>query len=530
MAAQLLTALYLGGYKAAPGGSVNFYQVGTTTPATVYSNDAASAVITQPVALDQNGVPVVPIYATAPLRCKVYDSTGAQLLDIERIDGVRAETASIANASWPGETTVDAVLTALGTSLGGTDGNFLPTGTAAVQRSVRNKLSESVSVKDFGAVGNGIADDTAAITAAMTAVNAAGGGVVSFPAGTYVTSSTLNMLPGVSFKGLNPIASVISYSGASSGMSLVGINRITLEDIGVTATGGSTAAGIAISKCGYCVFSRVRVSGFQSCLTTTDDGVTPSQFLRFLFCELIPSGAAAGRCIQFGGSAANSVGSFILGCVFNCGPNAPFSSTFIYVTGLTSSLSIMGCTSANATVGKGLWVDVSHSGNGVFVLGNSIAGPLQIDRTTGFGLVEIGNTAWANTVVDSSDGSTNLISTATGQGIASRRPLGSQAATAVAAFSGNGTFTPALTTANFYVLKQNTAASTVTIQLPGTGSGSEFKVIVWNATAGAATWTWNANYALSAAVAPGSNLRIAMTFNYDPVSTLWYETARSAAY
>lgn len=38
--------------------------------------------------------------------------------------------------------------------------------TGAVNRPFNQKLAESVSVKDFGAVGDGVTDDTAAITAA----------------------------------------------------------------------------------------------------------------------------------------------------------------------------------------------------------------------------------------------------------------------------------------------------------------------------------------------------------------------------
>ena len=40
---------------------------------------------------------------------------------------------------------------------------YTPAGTGAVTTTVQTKLRESVSVKGFGAVGNGVKDDTAAI-------------------------------------------------------------------------------------------------------------------------------------------------------------------------------------------------------------------------------------------------------------------------------------------------------------------------------------------------------------------------------
>ena len=76
---------------------------------------------------------------------------------------------------------------------------YTPAGTGAVARSVASKLEESVSVKDFGAVGDGSTDDTAAINLAVTYASSIGGATVTFPAGTYMVNASGN-LTGVQMK------------------------------------------------------------------------------------------------------------------------------------------------------------------------------------------------------------------------------------------------------------------------------------------------------------------------------------------
>ena len=76
--------------------------------------------------------------------------------------------------------------------------NFTQQGTGAVSRSVQNKLEEFVSVKDFGAKGDGTTDDATAIQAALDFVGARNsggttGGTVYMPAGIYQIKSTLKI-------------------------------------------------------------------------------------------------------------------------------------------------------------------------------------------------------------------------------------------------------------------------------------------------------------------------------------------------
>lgn len=63
---------------------------------------------------------------------------------------------------------------------------YHPAGTGAVVTDVQTKLREFVSVKDFGAVGDGVTDDTAAILLAVAYIEATGRNVL-VPPGTYLT-------------------------------------------------------------------------------------------------------------------------------------------------------------------------------------------------------------------------------------------------------------------------------------------------------------------------------------------------------
>jgi len=64
--------------------------------------------------------------------------------------------------------------------------SFTPAGAGAVTTNVAAKLNEWLSVKDFGAIGDGVANDTAAITAAVSYMTSTGNSVY-VPPGTYLT-------------------------------------------------------------------------------------------------------------------------------------------------------------------------------------------------------------------------------------------------------------------------------------------------------------------------------------------------------
>ena len=64
--------------------------------------------------------------------------------------------------------------------------SFQQSGTGAVERTAESKLREIVSIKDFGAKGDGVTDDTLAFENALVAAN---GGMVYVPPATYVVNN-----------------------------------------------------------------------------------------------------------------------------------------------------------------------------------------------------------------------------------------------------------------------------------------------------------------------------------------------------
>jgi hypothetical protein len=84
--------------------------------------------------------------------------------------------------------------------IGGTDAGLVTYnegGLGAVTRTVQSRLRDFVSVKDFGAVGDGVTDDTAAIQAALDS----GAKLILLPRGDYKITSTLTIPTSVILRG-----------------------------------------------------------------------------------------------------------------------------------------------------------------------------------------------------------------------------------------------------------------------------------------------------------------------------------------
>jgi hypothetical protein len=115
--------------------------------------------------------------------------------------------------------------------------SFLAAGTGATSRTLQNKLRDVISVKDFGAVGDGVADDTVAIQAALTAGT---GKSVYLPAGTYKTTAVLNVYESTCFfaekgTGIISVTPTASAATVNSGILISG-NNVVIDGIYLVGT------------------------------------------------------------------------------------------------------------------------------------------------------------------------------------------------------------------------------------------------------------------------------------------------------
>ena len=158
------------------------------------------------------------------------------------------------------------------------DGGATPTG--SVNRPINEKLAETVSIKDFGAVGDGITNDTTAI---QNAINSAlqTGKSVYVPTGTYLYTSTNYSVDvvasGKSFVlfGDGPQSSIIKYNANGIAFNLrtdAGLGLFVCDNMGfelISPATNSNATCFYISNsigfgAGFSI-SNSQFTGFTNC-------------------------------------------------------------------------------------------------------------------------------------------------------------------------------------------------------------------------------------------------------------------------
>jgi len=149
------------------GGKLYTYAAGTTTPRAAYTTSAGNVPHTNPIILDSAGrVPGGQIWLTdenVDYKFLLETSTSVLVGTFDNIPSVISGSAA--------------------------DIVYLPAGTGAVATTVQAKLRETVSVKDFGAVGDGLSDDTDAINSALGTDQ-----TIYFPDGIYLFMGNIDAL------------------------------------------------------------------------------------------------------------------------------------------------------------------------------------------------------------------------------------------------------------------------------------------------------------------------------------------------
>jgi Pectate lyase superfamily protein len=179
---------------------------------------------------------------------------------------------------------------------------FKQSGSGAVNRKITEKLSEYVSVKDFGAVGDGVADDSAAIQAALTASTH-----VRFGPGSYKINSSVT-IPSNRFIDLAS-ANIIADTGATPLFRFVSASeQLYIFGGGGIVTGtassflfcqGTTNQPTAVGQ----YARQIRLEGIQINSETIDVFLDFSNAVRQVFIDkcmsYTPSGINGnGKCVE----------------------------------------------------------------------------------------------------------------------------------------------------------------------------------------------------------------------------------------
>lgn len=113
---------------------------------------------------------------------------------------------------------------------------------------IKRLTATYVNVKDFGAVGDGVADDTTAINSAIASLPERGGSVF-FPAGTYLHTDDIKARNALWLFGEGSSSTVL-YQVEPSKNGISGVDVLTLKISGIKLAGptGGTGTGILLTR------------------------------------------------------------------------------------------------------------------------------------------------------------------------------------------------------------------------------------------------------------------------------------------
>lgn len=216
------------------GGLLYTYAAGTTTPLSTFTDAGGLTPNANPIILNARGE------ANIWLGSSLYfltlaDSSGSVIWTVDNVGGLITQT------QLNNYVTLATLASSSGSSLTG----FIQSGTGAVLRTVQSKLRDLVSAKDFGAVGDGIVDDTTAIQNALNGTKA-----VYLPAGTYkITSQLVFGANCPRLYGDDAYLSILSKTFNGNAI-LCDTSGAMIKDIGIIGNGATYTGGGIVPR-GY---------------------------------------------------------------------------------------------------------------------------------------------------------------------------------------------------------------------------------------------------------------------------------------
>lgn len=173
------------------------YEAGTDTPLDTFTDYTGGTANTNPVQLNARGEATV-FWGSSPYKIVLADKDGVVIWTQDHCTNDVSVDDGASGSLW---TTVQGFINKIISSAGSSVIGFLQSGTGAVATTVQSKLRESVSVKDFGAVGDGIMDDGPAFQAAHDACHEGTAIRIPRPSSFYLVNTAISITKGMHWVG-----------------------------------------------------------------------------------------------------------------------------------------------------------------------------------------------------------------------------------------------------------------------------------------------------------------------------------------